>query len=77
MVIYIKRQMESRMEKKSRKTHHCRHYAGMPMVHGVIGVLPSQAHAEASDVSIRNWYLYQRITVPELKPSWTAKVDNI
>lgn len=50
--------------------------AGMLMVHGVIGVLPSQAHAEASDVSIRNWYSYQRITVPELKPSWTAKVDN-
>lgn len=50
--------------------------AGMLMVHGVIGVLPSQAHAEASDVSIRNWYSYQRITVPELKPTWTANVDN-
>ncbi|MDQ0720605.1 outer membrane protein assembly factor BamB [Paenibacillus sp. W4I10] len=50
--------------------------AGILMVHGVIGVLPSQVHAEASDVSIRNWYSYQRITVPELKPTWTAKVDN-
>ncbi|WP_458461623.1 outer membrane protein assembly factor BamB family protein [Paenibacillus sp.] len=50
--------------------------AGTLMVHGGIGVLPSQAYAEASEVSIRNWYPYQHFTVPELKPSWTAKVDN-
>lgn len=39
-------------------------------------VILSQAHADAPDVSVRNWYSYMGISVPELKPSWTTKVDN-
>ncbi|WP_339187529.1 PQQ-binding-like beta-propeller repeat protein [Paenibacillus sp. FSL R5-0490] len=76
MVNIHKRQMNKEWKRKAGRPIIAGITAGMLMVHGVIGVLPSQAHAEASDVSIRNWYLYQRITVPELKPSWTAKVDN-
>ncbi|MFS0869193.1 PQQ-binding-like beta-propeller repeat protein [Paenibacillus xylanilyticus] len=37
---------------------------------------PSQVLAEKADVSIRNWYSYPSFTVPELKPTWTVKVDN-
>lgn len=76
MVNIHKRQMNKEWKRRAGRPIIAGITAGMLMVHGVIGVLPSQAHAEASDVSIRNWYSYQRITVPELKPSWTAKVDN-
>ncbi|MFC9708654.1 PQQ-binding-like beta-propeller repeat protein [Paenibacillus sp. NPDC056933] len=43
---------------------------------GATAAIPSQAHAEAPDVSVRNWYSETGISVPELKPSWTAQVDN-
>ncbi|MGC5772097.1 PQQ-binding-like beta-propeller repeat protein [Paenibacillus pabuli] len=43
---------------------------------GATAAIPSQAHADAPDVSVRNWYSDTGISVPELKPSWTAQVDN-
>jgi len=45
-------------------------------VQGVVLLPPSRASAETADVSVQNWYSYQRITVPELKPAWTLQVDN-
>ncbi|OMF17866.1 hypothetical protein BK131_07925 [Paenibacillus amylolyticus] len=76
MINIRKRQMNKHWKRRAGRPIIAGITAGMLMVQGVLGVLPSQAHAETSDVSIRNWYSYQRITVPELKPSWTAKVDN-
>ncbi|KQY94692.1 hypothetical protein ASD24_03880 [Paenibacillus sp. Root52] len=43
---------------------------------GVLGVLPTQAQAEATDISVRNWHSYNSYSVPEVKVSWSAKVDN-
>lgn len=50
--------------------------AGLLIVHGVLAVPPSQANAETADVSVRNWYPSSVFKVPEVKPSWTVKVDN-
>lgn len=50
--------------------------AGALTIHGAMSILPSQANAESADISIRNWHPSSVLTVPELKPSWTAQVDN-
>ncbi|MGQ8872388.1 outer membrane protein assembly factor BamB family protein [Paenibacillus sp. TSA_86.1] len=50
--------------------------AGVLMLQCAVVVLPSQAYAEQADISARNWYAGQNMQLPELKPSWTAKVDN-
>ncbi|WP_339265397.1 PQQ-binding-like beta-propeller repeat protein [Paenibacillus sp. FSL W8-0187] len=50
--------------------------AGLLTVHGVLAVPPTQVNAEPADVSVRNWYPSSVFEVPEVKPSWTVKVDN-
>ncbi|GIP43553.1 hypothetical protein J45TS6_20120 [Paenibacillus sp. J45TS6] len=50
--------------------------AGIITVQGAIGVLPSLAVAEPADISIQNWYNSSVISVPELKPTWTAQADS-
>jgi len=50
--------------------------SGVLAVQGTAALLPAKVHAETADVSVRNWYSGSVITVPELKPAWTAKVDN-
>jgi len=42
----------------------------------VTSSLSLQVNAEKADVSVNNSYSYSKIDVPELKPSWTMKVDN-
>lgn len=42
---------------------------------GSYAALPAQASADKADLSIYNWNSYSKFTVPELKPSWTVKVD--
>lgn len=38
--------------------------------------LSLHVNAEKADISVNNSYSYSKIDVPELKPSWTMKVDN-
>ena len=50
--------------------------AAIIAVSGGYSAMPSQALAEKADISIYNWNSYSKLTVPELKPSWTVKVDS-
>lgn len=50
--------------------------AGVLMLQCAVVALPSQVYAEQADISARNWYVGQNLHLPELKPAWTAKVDN-
>ncbi|MFD1957373.1 PQQ-binding-like beta-propeller repeat protein [Paenibacillus thailandensis] len=49
--------------------------AGVLTIQGAAAVLPSKAFAESPDLSV-NWYSGYVITVPELKPVWTAQADS-
>ncbi|WP_054955176.1 outer membrane protein assembly factor BamB family protein [Paenibacillus dakarensis] len=42
----------------------------------VTSTLPIQVNAETADVSVNSINSYPTIKVPELKPTWTLKVDN-
>lgn len=43
---------------------------------GLLAASSLELNAEKADVSVNNSYSSSKIQVPELKPSWTMKVDN-
>ncbi|QTH41006.1 PQQ-like beta-propeller repeat protein [Cohnella sp. LGH] len=46
------------------------------VIQGAVVALPQPSYAEKADISVPNWYPGSSIQVPELKPAWTAQVDN-
>ncbi len=46
------------------------------VIQGAGVALPQPSYAEQADVSVPNWYPSSVMQVPELKPVWTAQVDN-
>ncbi|MEO2203534.1 PQQ-binding-like beta-propeller repeat protein [Paenibacillus pabuli] len=72
---------QTKLQTKKRKYHqYVRALSGLTAaliaVSGGYTAMPSQALAEKADISIYNWNSYSKFTVPEIKPSWTVKVDN-
>ncbi|MEW4428548.1 PQQ-binding-like beta-propeller repeat protein [Paenibacillus pabuli] len=75
----LNKQTKSQTEK--RKYHpYVRTFTGLTAAmiafSGGYTAMPSQALAEKADISIYDWNSYSKLTVPELKPSWTVKVDS-